>query len=293
MEIHKRIELFDIANYLVLSLICMVMVFPLINVAAVSISSYSAYLENPMRIWPKEITFDAYKELLSHPVLTRSYLNTLIVTVSGVAIGLFLYIITAYPLSKTHLKGRAILINLVIFTMLFNGGLIPNFYLIRSLGMLDTLAALIFPALFSAFSLILMVNFMQNIPEELEEAAKMDGASDPYILFKIIVPLSMPIIATLTLFAAVGYWNSFFSAIIYIRSVENWPLMLFLREVIEGAKMLQISAGDNSAEISNMNVMPETLKYTTIMIVMLPILSVYPFLQRYFVKGIMLGSIKG
>jgi putative aldouronate transport system permease protein len=138
-----------------------------------------------------------------------------------------------------------------------------------------------------------MVNFMQNIPEELEEAAKMDGASEPYILFKIVVPLSMPIIATLTLFAAVGYWNSFFSAIIYIRSVENWPLMLFLREVIEGAHMLQISAGGNSAEIGNMNVMPEKLKYATIMIVMLPILSVYPFLQRFFVKGIMLGSIKG
>jgi putative aldouronate transport system permease protein len=177
--------------------------------------------------------------------------------------------------------------------MLFNGGLIPNFYLVRSLGLLDTLAALVLPALFSAFSLILMINFMQNIPEELEEAAKMDGASEIYVLFKIVVPLSMPIIATLTLFAAVGYWNSFFLAIIYIRSVDNWPLMLFLREVIEGAKMLQISGGDNNAEMSNMNIMPETLKYATIMIVMLPILMVYPFLQRFFVKGIMLGSIKG
>ncbi|WP_409341946.1 carbohydrate ABC transporter permease [Paenibacillus sp. MBLB4367] len=290
---HKRIELFDIAIYLIVSLICAVMLYPLLNVAVVSISSYSAYLQNPMRIWPSEISFDAYKDILSHPVLARSYLNTIIVTVSGVALGIFLYIITAYPLAKTHLKGRAILINLVIFTMLFNGGLIPNFYLIRSLGMLDTLAALVFPGLFSAFSLILMVNFMQNIPEELEEAAKMDGASEPYILFKIVVPLSMPIIATLTLFAAVGYWNSFFSAIIYIRSVENWPLMLFLREVIVGAQMMQISGGGNSAEISNMNVMPETLKYATIMIVMLPILSVYPFLQRFFVKGIMLGSVKG
>ncbi|GBG05865.1 MULTISPECIES: carbohydrate ABC transporter permease [Paenibacillus] len=289
----KRIELFDIAVYLIVSVICMVMLYPLLNVAAVSISSHTAYMQNPMRIWPSDITFDAYKDILSHPVLARSYLNTIMITISGVAIGIFLYIITAYPLSKVHLKGRAIMINLVIFTMLFNGGLIPNFYLIRSLGMVDTLAALVFPTLFSAFSLILMINFMQNIPEELEEAAKIDGASEPYILFKIVVPLSMPIIATLTLFAAVGYWNSFFSAIIYIRSVENWPLMLFLREVIEGAKMLQISAGGNNAEIGNMNVMPETLKYATIMIVILPILSVYPFLQRYFVKGIMLGSVKG
>jgi len=289
----KRINLFDIINYAIIALICIIMLFPFLNVAAVSISSYAAYLENPMRIWPKQITFDAYKDILSHPVLVRSYLNTIIVTISGVALGIFLYIITAYPLSKTHLKGRAIFINLVIFTMLFNGGLIPNFYLIRSLGLLDTLAALVLPALFSAFSLILMINFMQNIPEELEEAAKIDGASEIYVLFKVVVPLSMPIIATLTLFAAVGYWNSFFLAIIYIRDVDNWPLMLFLREVIEGAKMLQISGGDNSAEMSNMNVMPETLKYATIMIVTLPILLVYPFLQRFFVKGIMLGSIKG
>lgn len=289
----KRLTLFDCVNYSIIALLCAAMLFPFLNVAAVSISSYTAYLENPMRIWPKEINFDAYRDILSHPVLASSYKNTIIVTVCGVALGIFLYIITAYPLSKKNLKGRAVFINLVIFTMLFNGGLIPNFYLIRSLGMVDTLAALIFPSLFSAFSLILMMNFMQNIPEELEEAAKMDGASEPYILFKIIVPLSMPIIATLTLFAAVGYWNSFFLGIIYIRSVDNWPLMLFLREVIEGAKMLQIGAGENSAELSNMNIMPETLKYATIMIVVIPILLVYPFLQRYFVKGIMLGSVKG
>lgn len=293
MKALKRLTLFDTLNYSFIFLICLVMLFPFLNVAAVSISSYTAYLENPMRIWPKEINFDAYKDILSHPVLASSYLNTLIVTVCGVVMGIFLYIITAYPLAKKHLKGRAFFINVVIFTMLFNGGLIPNFYLIRSLGMIDTLAALIFPSLFSAFSLILMMNFMQNIPEELEEAAKIDGASDPYILFKIVVPLSMPIIATLTLFAAVGYWNSFFLGIIYIRSVDNWPLMLFLREIIEGAKMLQINAGDNSAEIGNMNIMPETLKYATIMIVMIPILTVYPFLQRFFVKGIMLGSVKG
>lgn len=287
----KKLELFDAINYTLLTLICVVMLYPFINVASVSLSSYSAYVNNPMMIWPHEFNLAAYQEIMSRALLWRSYLNTLIVTICGVSIGVFLYIITAYPLSKSVLKGRKLLMVLIVFTMLFNGGLIPNYYLMRSLGLLDTLAALILPALFSGFSLILMKNFFESLPEELEEAARMDGASDPYILFRIIVPLSKPIIATLCLFAAVGYWNNFFNAIIYIRSVTNWPLMLYLREVIEGASMM--AQQSNAAEMGSQQVTSETLKYATLMIVMIPILCVYPFLQKYFVKGIMLGSVKG
>jgi putative aldouronate transport system permease protein len=289
----KRIELFDAINYFLITAVCLIMLYPFVNVAAVSLSSYSAFVENPMMIWPKDFNAAAYVQILSHPILLSSYLNTIIVTVSGVTLGIFLYIITAYPLSKKHLKGRNFFLLLVVFTMLFNGGLIPNFYLMRELGLLDTLLALILPMLLSGFSLILMKNFMESIPEELEEAAKIDGASDPYLLFRIVVPLSKPIIATLCLFAAVGYWNNFFNGIIYIRSVENWPLMLFLREIIEGARMQEISGGGNIAESGQNAVVPETLKYATLMIVMIPILCVYPFVQKYFVKGIMLGSVKG
>jgi putative aldouronate transport system permease protein len=287
----KKLEIFDAINYTLLTLICVVMLYPFINVASVSLSSYSAYVNNPMMIWPHDFNLAAYKEIMSRALLWRSYMNTLIVTVCGVSIGIFLYIITAYPLSKSVLKGRKFFMVLIVFTMLFNGGLIPNYYLMRSLGLLDTLAALILPALFSGFSLILMKNFFESLPEELEEAARMDGASDPYILFRIIVPLSKPIIATLCLFAAVGYWNNFFNAIIYIRSVTNWPLMLYLREVIEAASMM--AQQSNAAEMGSQQVTSETLKYATLMIVMIPILSVYPFLQKYFVKGIMLGSVKG
>ncbi|KRF10129.1 ABC transporter permease [Paenibacillus sp. Soil766] len=287
----KRLELFDAINYTLLSLICVVMLYPFINVASVSLSSYSAYVNNPMMIWPHDFNLAAYQEIMSRALLWRSYLNTVIVTICGVSIGIFLYIITAYPLSKNVLKGRKFFMVLIVFTMLFNGGLIPNYYLMRSLGLLDTLAALILPALFSGFSLILMKNFFESLPEELEEAARMDGASDPYILFRIIVPLSKPIIATLCLFAAVGYWNNFFNAIIYIRSVTNWPLMLYLREVIEAASMM--AQQSNAAEMGSQQVTSETLKYATLMIVMIPILCVYPFLQKYFVKGIMLGSVKG
>lgn len=289
----KRIELFDIVNYVLIALACICMLYPFVNVAAVSLSSYTAFVANPMLIWPKDVTLGAYEEILSHPILWKSYLNTIIVTVSGVVIGAFLYLITAYPLSKSHLRGRRLFMLLIVFTMLFNGGLIPNFYLMRSLGLLDSLAALIVPALLSGFSLILMKSYMESLPEELEEAAKIDGASEPYILFRIVFPLSMPIVATLGLFAAVGYWNNFFNGVVYIRSVEKWPLMLFLREIIEGSKMMEISTGGNAAELGAGTVPTETLKYATLMIVMLPILCVYPFLQKYFVKGLMLGSVKG
>lgn len=292
MRKRKRLEPFDIVNHALLVVVCLVMLYPFVNVAAVSLSSYNAFVNNPMMIWPQELNVAAYKEILTHPILASSYLNTIIITAAGVTLGIFMYIITAYPLSKKHLKGRSFFLLLVIFTMLFNGGLIPNFYLVRELHLLDTLLSLILPMLLSGFSLILMKNFMESLPEEMEEAARIDGASDPRILFGIIVPLSKPIIATLCLFAAVGYWNNFFNAIIYIRSVDKWPLMLFLREIIEGTRMQEISGG-NIAESGQTTVVPETLKYATLMVVMVPILCVYPFVQKYFVKGIMVGSVKG
>lgn len=293
MRMGKQTDWFDWVNYTILVFVCAVMLFPFVNVAAVSFSSYSSFIKNPLMLWPQEFSLAAYEKILMHPVLLSSYINTIIITLSGVIIGIFLYIVTAYPLSKRHLKGRNIFLLIIIFTMLFNGGLIPNFYLMRELGLLDTLLALVLPMLLSGFSLILMKNFMESLPEELEEAAKIDGASDPYILFRIIAPLSKPIIATLCLFAAVAYWNNFFNAIIYIRSVDNWPLMLFVREIIEGARMQEIAGGVNLAEVSQDSVVPETLKYATLIIVMAPIICVYPFVQKYFVKGIMLGSVKG
>ncbi|TLS49007.1 carbohydrate ABC transporter permease [Paenibacillus antri] len=290
-----KFSLFDAVNNTLVALVTLLMLFPFLNVFAVSISEYSAYVENPMRIWPKDISFKAYQEIMKHPVLWSSYLNTIIVTVSGVLIGIFLYLVTAYPLSKKHLRGRGLIMVAIVFTMLFNGGLIPNYYLMRELGLINTLAALVLPALITGFNLILMKTFMEHIPEELEEAARIDGASDPYILFRIVAPLSGPIIATLCLFSAVGYWNNFYNAIVYIRDVDKWPLMLFLREIIEGSKLNSImgGGGDNAAETSNLNITPVTLQYATLMIVMIPILCVYPFLQKYFVKGIMLGSVKG
>lgn len=287
----KKTELFDIVNYFLLSVVCLAMLYPFVNVAAVSVSSYSAFVNHPMMVWPHELTFSSYREILSRGSLWTSYFNTIVVTASGVAGGLCLYVLTAYPLSKKILKGRRYFMVAVIFTMLFNGGLIPNYYLMRSLGLLDTLGSLILPPLLSGFSLILMKSFIESLPEELEESASIDGASYPYILTRIIVPLSKPILATLALFAAVGYWNNFFNAVIYIQSMHKWPLMLYLRELIEAASM--VAQGTDAAEAGPNRVTSETLQYATLMVVMLPILLVYPFLQKYFVKGMMLGSVKG
>ncbi|QNK59989.1 carbohydrate ABC transporter permease [Paenibacillus sp. PAMC21692] len=289
--IRRKPEMLDVINYTLITLICVVMLYPFMNVVSVSLSSYSSYVQNPLMVWPEDVTLGAYKEIMKSGMLWRSYANTIIVTVSGVGIGILLYILTAYPLSKKALKGRRTLMLLIVFTMLFNGGLIPNFYLMRSLDLLDTLASLVLPALLTGFNLILMKNFFESLPEEIEEAARIDGASDPYILFRIVVPLSKPIIATLCLFAAVGYWNNFFNAIVYIRNPDNWPLMLYLREVIEGASTMARSA--NAAEMGAEMMTSETIKYATLVLVMIPILCVYPFLQKYFVKGIMLGSVKG
>ena len=289
----KKMKLFDYINYIFLILIGLCMLYPFVNIIAISFSSYDAFIENPLRIFPKEFNFDAYRDILQHARFYTSYLNTIVITVVGVVAGLFMYSITAYPLSRPDLKGRKFFIVYIVFTMLFNGGLIPNFYVVRSLGLYDTIAILIFKGMFTAYNLILVKSFFEGIPDSLMEAARIDGATDPTILFKIVIPLSKPILATIGLFSAVGYWNNYYNAVVYIKSAEKWPLMLFLREIIMGAKTSEMAAGGNLAELKSMPVEQVMLQYSTLLLVILPILCVYPFLQKYFVKGVMLGSVKG
>jgi putative aldouronate transport system permease protein len=181
----------------------------------------------------------------------------------------------------------------IILTMMFSGGIVPSFLLVRSLGILNTLWALILPMCFSAYNVILMKSFFENIPDSLKEAAAIDGGSEWFILSRIFVPLSTPIIATVTLFAAVGYWNSFFLAVLYIRDQGLWTLQLVLREIIMAANTAMLDTGGNYAEMSSRSIPADTLKYATLIVAVLPILCVYPFLQKYFVKGIMLGAVKG
>ncbi|MCK9478568.1 MAG: carbohydrate ABC transporter permease [Firmicutes bacterium] len=274
----------------VVGLIAWIMLYPFLNVVAVAFSDYSEYLKRPLMIWPRNINFEAFEYVFSNPLILNCYKNTVIITALGTIGGLFLTVVTAYPLSKRHLKGQKFVMMFIVFTMLFNGGLIPKFYLIKSLGMLDTLWALIIPGMLTSFNIILMKNFFEGLPKGLEEAAKIDGAKDIYILYKIIIPLSMPIIATIALFIAVSYWNSFFNAVVYIRSTSKWTLQLLLREIImtSNAALLQ---GTNFAE--EKLIQTQSVKYATLIVVILPILCLYPFLQKYFVKGVTLGAVKG
>jgi len=253
--------------------------------------SYTEYLENPMRIIPRSIDFQAYRQILGYDLIRSGYMVTVTITVVGTLLSIFLLVISAYPLTRKELRGRKIIIGLILFTMFFNGGIIPNFILIRNLGLYDTLWALILPGSLSAFHLILMRSFIKmTVPASIEEAAKVDGANDLRILFTIVVPLLKPAIATLSIFSAVHYWNSYFSSMMYISNRRLWPLMLILRElIIEDTSAVSPITRMLTAEA---RAHPFTLRMAAIVITVLPILIVYPFMQRYFVKGISLGSIK-
>lgn len=285
-------RLVSIVSYTVITFFAIVCLFPFVYIIGTSFMSYGEYLEAPMRIFPHEISFSAYEEIFGMKLIYTGYGNTLFVTLVGTTLSILLLVLSAYPLSRKHLKGRGIVLAMVTFTMFFDGGMIPNYILIRTLQMNNTLWALILPGVISAFNLILMKNFiMGTIPASLEEAALVDGASPIKILLSIIFPLSKPAIATFIVFLSVGYWNNYFNAIIYCTKREVWPLMVVLREIV-----VDQSAGltaNTAAVISSMQKAHSfTLKMATIVVTTLPILIVYPFLQKYFIAGLMIGSVK-
>ena len=264
---------------------------PFLYVFFVSFMSYEEYLSAPMRIIPKSPNMNAYREIWGYNLIHTGFRVSTFVTIFGTALGVFLLVISAYPLSKTSLKGRGVIMSLILFTMFFNGGMIPNYLLVRNLGIYNTVWALILPGCLSAFYLILMKNFIQtSIPASLEEAAKVDGANEIRILFSVIVPLLKPAIATMIIFSAVNYWNNYFSAMLYISDRKFWPLILVLRElVVENTDVVSPVTAMLTAEARSH---PFTLKMAAIIIVIMPILMVYPFMQKYFIKGINLGAVK-
>lgn len=280
---------FEIFNGLFMMLLLIIMLYPLLNVLAISLSNYGEYLKHPMMFFPRGVTFEAYLTVFKSNLLLTSYRNTLFLAVVGTAINVTLTVMTAYPLSKKHLKGRRIITLAIIFTMLFSGGIIPTYFVVKGTKLLDTLWSLIIPIAINTYYLIIMRSFFHTIPDSLEESAKIEGANDITILIRIILPVSIPAIVTITLFYAVANWNQFFQAILYIDSRSKWPLQILLREMILQATEL-IESDDIHGEV---NVYPFTLRSATVMVVILPILFVYPFLQKYFMKGIMLGSVKG
>ncbi|SFD54066.1 putative aldouronate transport system permease protein [Paenibacillus catalpae] len=282
---------FDITNVIVLSVISVLAVLPFIYIIAGSFASDAELTKRAVFLIPETFTTAAYQFIFSTDTILQSIKVSLYVTVLGTLVNLFFTVTMAYALSKRNLMGRNLVLNLIVFSMLFGGGLIPTYLVVRDLHLLDTFWALMLPGAISAFNLIIVKNFFQELPAELEEAAKIDGCTELGLLWKIVLPLSMPVLATFTLFYAVGHWNNFYSALLYINDPQKWPLQVMLRQIV---LLSQTAAGDINSMDPNFVAPPDqSIKMAVIVIGTIPILLVYPFLQKHFAKGVLIGSVKG
>jgi putative aldouronate transport system permease protein len=285
-----RNTLFDVFNYAFIAALSFISLAPMINLLAISLSDNSAVMGGYVTFFPINFTLENYFVIFKSSAIYRAFWISIERTVLGIVISIFLTIITAYPLSKTarQFKGRNFFMWILVFTMLFDGGLIPFFMVIRNLGLLNTIWALIVPGV-SAWSVILLLNFFKEIPQELEEAALLDGATHWQILWKIYVPLSIPALATLTLFAAVWHWNAWFDGMIFMTDPNNYPLQTYLRTVV-----VDLNSSNLNMDLTKIDMLSQrSLRGAMIFVTTIPIMVLYPFLQRYFVTGIKLGSVKG
>ncbi|GGA44330.1 carbohydrate ABC transporter permease [Paenibacillus physcomitrellae] len=283
---------FDVIVYLIAAVIIMLVLYPLLFVVSASFSDPARVLSGEVWLLPKGANLEAYNNILHNDQIWIGYRNSILYTVVGTLINITMTLLAAYPLSRPDLPGRKGLMLIITLTMFFSGGLIPSYLLVKSLGMVDTMWALIIPGAISTYNLIVMRTYFQSsIPWELQEAAHIDGCSNWRLLISIILPLSKPILAVMVLFYAVGHWNAFFNALIYIRSEQLYPLQLILREIL----MISQSAGVDGGNVGMEEkiLLSESIKYAVIIVSSLPVLVMYPFVQRHFVKGVMIGSIKG
>jgi putative aldouronate transport system permease protein len=279
---------FEIFNYIFLAVVSAAMIFPILHVAAQSFSSDVAISRGDVGLWPVEFTLSNYAIVLNDTSVWRSFMISVFVTVVGTGINLIATASLAYPLSRNEYRGRKVILMLVLVTFIFSAPLIPNYLLIKSLNMLDTVWALIIPGAISAYNLFIMRSFFMNLPNEIIDSARIDGCGELRIISSIVLPLSKPVMATMGLFYAVAHWNSYSSALYYINSRQLFPLQVRLREIVITDQM-----GEMDTTFENLaNMSPEGIKMATIVIATLPIILVYPFLQKYFIKGMLIGSIK-
>lgn len=277
----------DAIIYLVMIFTLLICLVPFIYMLALSLSDPKAIVNNQVSFWPVGLTFDAYEQIFTYPNFFRAYGNTFFYTIAGTAISLLMMTLFAYPLSKTFLKGQTFLMKMVIFSMFFSGGLIPNYLLISNLRLTGTVWAMLLPFAINQFNLIILINFFKSLPGEIEEAALIDGLGYFGILFQIVAPLSTAALATVGLYTAVFFWNDWFNGLIYLNTAQ-FPVMLFLRNIVNGTSMLGDAAG--SADKTTIAI---SIKSAVIITSTLPIIILYPFLQKYFVKGLTVGSVKG
>lgn len=284
-------KIFLVINNIIMVLLCAVMIYPVLFVVGRSVTPEIERALHPLRLIPASFDWSGYKFILSSGSnIVNSYMTTIMRTVIGTTLNIIITMLLAYPLSKQYYPLRKPLTALIVFTMWFSGGLIPSFLLNKNLGLLNNFWVYILPSLVNAYNMIVMRNFFAQIPDSLEESAKLDGANDLRVFFSIYLPLSTASIATITLFYAVAHWNSWFDAMLYMNKKEMWTMQYTLRQLIDSATVSDITTVDAS-----MDFIPpaETVRMATIVIATVPILCVYPFLQKYFVKGMLVGSVKG
>jgi putative aldouronate transport system permease protein len=276
----------DILMFIIL-LVCLV---PFLYIIAASLSSSEAIVNGEVFIVPRGVNIEAYRQIFSYPNFFRAYGNTIFYTVFGTLIALVMMILFAYPLSKNWLKGNKFFMKLVVFSMFFSGGMIPNYLLVSNLHLANTRWAILIPFCINQFNLILLINFFKSIPQDIEEAAIIDGLNYGGVLVRIVLPLSGAGIATIALYTAVFFWNDWFNSLIYLKS-SQFPVMLFLRNIVNGTTMLGGDAG--SAGSADKGTLSLSIKSAVILVSTLPIILIYPFVQRFFVKGVLVGSVKG
>jgi putative aldouronate transport system permease protein len=288
MQVSTGMKVFRAFSLLFLILVVFLTAYPFLNIIAQSFSSEGFINSGQVNLFPMGFNTETYKLILADSAFWTNYGNTVLYTVVATAISMVLTTSFAYAIAKKDLKGRSVFIGLAVFTMFFNGGLIPNYVLISSLGMRDTIWAVVLPNAISVFNLLIMKSFFENMPRELEEAASIDGLTQYGILFKVVLPLSKAIVATMVLFYAVANWNSWFQAFLYLDNPDLFPVTIYLRNMIAGVT----TAGSAGGTAENVGQIAANIQSVTIVLTVIPILCVYPFVQKYFFSGVMLGSVK-
>jgi multiple sugar transport system permease protein/putative aldouronate transport system permease protein len=285
--------LFNIANSIFLIFICLIILYPLIHIVSASLSAGDAIMAGKVGLIPVGFNLKAYQKVLEYQLIWIGFSNSLFYASVGTLVNISMTLIAAYPLSRADLPSKNIFLSLFVFTMMFSGGIIPTYLLVKDVGLLNTRWALIIPNAISVWNLLITISFFRtSIPIELYEAAQLDGASDFHYFIKIILPLSTPIIAVLTLYYAVGHWNQFFDAMLYLGKTELYPLQLILRQILID-NQVDLSLMADVREIAQREELQALIKYAVIVVTSLPVMLIYPFAQKYFIKGITLGAVKG
>ena len=276
----------------IVTLLTVIVIIPLLNVVAASFSSSTAVNAGKVLLWPIEFTLDNYRTVLKYNSVWLGYRNTILYTIAGTVISVTLSLFCAYPLAQRKFSGRKFFNKLFLLTMIFNGGMIPTYIVVRDLNLLNTVWSVLLPSAISFYNVIIMRNYIETtIPDELEESARVDGCSPARYFISFVVPLTKPIIAVIAMYYAVAQWNDYFNAFLYLTDKNLYPLQLFLREILISSKF---SASDLDPDaIKAIQGLADTLKYVVIVVSTLPLMCIYPFVQKYFVKGVMIGSVKG